>query len=60
MNLSIKKKMEGTLKTNSSERESITNLFKYVVRDQKKEYNNLKKQLHNVNSENVNLKKLVE
>lgn len=44
MNEAIRKKMEGTLKTNTNERESITNLFKYVVRDQKKEFQNLKNQ----------------
>ena len=56
MNEAIRMKMAGTLKTNTNERESITNLFKYVVRDQKKEFNNVKNQTKQHLSDKTDLK----
>jgi hypothetical protein len=43
--LLIKKKMEDTLGENHSEREYLRNLFRYVVRDQKKEFVNFRFQI---------------
>ena len=41
----IKKKMEDTLGGNHGQREYLRNLFRYVVRDQKKEFVNFKFQI---------------